>query len=83
MKLKVNIQNIEAETEKAILIKCTKKSGLSNYGFWVPKRFVNTGSHSYEMEIWFGDDFKINLKYLGKSKQPDREITAQRLAEVF
>lgn len=74
----LNIQNISAETAKAMLIKIPKKT--KRWGgceFWISKKCVREGSHSYEIEIG------VNLEWTYKSVTSGREITGQEFYEIF
>ena len=74
----LNIQNISAETAKAMLIKIPKKT--KRWGgseFWISKKCVRSGSHSYEIEIG------VNLEWTYKSVTSGREITGQEFYEIF
>jgi len=64
--LTFNKQNIQAETEKAVLINCHHKSEFYGYSFWHPSKLIREGSHSFERSLGYMDDFKIILKKYGK-----------------
>lgn len=60
--LKLNIQNVIYETEKAILIRIPK----TDWDFWHPKKLVRRGSHSYEIAISYHDGFEFKAKRTSK-----------------
>lgn len=83
--IKVNIQNIESETANAVLIKMPKKSKHKDFCFWVSKKLVRQGSHSYEISIGIKSDFSFNAKRTGKNFKvlDERVLTANDLKEAF
>lgn len=83
--IKVNIQNIEAETANALLIKLPNKSKFKDFSFWISKKLVRDGSHSYEISIGIREDFQITAKRTGKNfKVLDEKIlTASDIKEAF
>lgn len=82
---KVNIQNIEAETANAILIKVPKNAKHGDFCFWVSKKCVRDGSHSYEIVVGVNDERPVTLKRTGKNFKvlEERQVTAQELQESF
>jgi hypothetical protein len=87
--LKVNVQNIEVETAKAVLIKFPHNSELDGFKFWHPAKLVRNGSHSYEKSIGYTDDFKIKAIKNGNGKYnrfeviAEKEITIEELEKAF
>jgi hypothetical protein len=71
----INVQNIETETEKSVLINMPKKSEYSGFLFWHPKKLVsNAGHKGYRISIGYTDDFKFNLKRYGKNNNVLQEL---------
>ena len=85
----INVQNIETETEKAVLIKMPNNSEYAGYCFWHPQKLIRAGKHSYSIALSYNDDFVFKLKKYGqgkynKSKVIDAiELTAQQLEEAL
>lgn len=83
---KVNIQNIEAETERAILVKVPSKAKHSaGFCFWASKKCVREGAHSYEIVVGVNSERPVQLKRTGKNFKvlDEKELTAEQLAELF
>ena len=64
---RVNIQNVKAETNSAILVRLPNKSKYKDFEFWVSKKCVKDGSHSYELLVGINTDFTYKAKRTGKS----------------
>ena len=67
-KVKINLQNVQATTEKAYLIACPHKSRYDGYCFWHPAKLVRGGNHSYALQLSFTDEFVFTLKKYGQGK---------------
>lgn len=82
---KINIQNIEAETDKAILVKIPKNASYGEFCFWVSKKCVREGAHSYEVVIGLNNDKPITIKRTGKNFKvlDQKELPAEKIAEQF
>lgn len=66
--LQINIQNIEVDTGKAVLIKMPNNSDYAGYKFWHPSKLVRNGNNSYSASIGYTDEFKFKLFKNGKGK---------------
>lgn len=73
-KIQINIQNVEAETSRAVLIKMPKNSGYNGYSFWHPAKLVRQGRHSYALSVSYTDEFTFKLLKYGKGQYNKREI---------
>ena len=82
---KVNIQNIKAETNSAILIRLPNKSKYKEFEFWVSKKCVRDGSHSYELSVSINTDFTYKAKRTGKNFKvlDERELSGAEILEAF
>lgn len=87
--ININKQNINAETDKAVLIACPHNSEYDGFYFWHPAKLVREGRHSNAIEIRYTEDFTFYLKKYGKGKYNCREVLDEiqlgydELEEVF
>lgn len=87
-KVAFNLQNIGAQTERAILIKMPHRSEYDGYTVWVSKKLIREGSHSYEYFMSIKADMEFAIKkHAGWSHNnkvlDDKTITAEQMAEAF
>lgn len=61
-RIPVNVQNIQNETEKAVLIAMPHSSKYDGFNFWFPKKLVREGSNSYEVVLSVLDDMDITIR---------------------
>lgn len=78
-KILFNIQNIETETDKAVLINLPHNSNYDGWKLWVSKKLIKEGSHSYTRSILCTDSFTFKIIRDGDEKT----LTANELEEVF
>lgn len=87
--ININIQNVETETAKSVLIKMPNNSQYKGFKFWHPAKLVRKGRNSYAISISFTDDFTFKLVKYGNGKYnkydviDQIEIDAQKLKEAF
>jgi hypothetical protein len=74
--IQVNIQNIETETDQAVLFKCPHKSKYDGYVFWHPHKLVREGKNSYAVRVSYTDEFEFSLKKYGHKKASRHDIIA-------
>ena len=88
-KIAFNRQNICAETDRSILIQMPNKSAHNGYKFWISKKLLRKGRHSYEYLLSIKSDMEFELKKYGNGKHnrfqviAETKITAEQLAEAF
>ena len=68
--IEINVQNIDFNTEKSVLIKMPHNSDYDGYKFWHPSKLVRNGSNSYAVKIGYTDDFIFKLKIIEKILLP-------------
>ena len=78
-KILFNIQNIETETDKAVLINLPHNSNYDGWKLWVSKKLIKEGSHSYTRSILCTDSFTFKIISDGDEKT----LTANELEEAF
>ena len=88
--IKINIQNIEFDTEKATLIKMPNSSKYAGYKFWHPSKLISKSiTNNYSMDIRYNDNFTFKLfkngngKYNKYQKIKEIEIDVEDFEEAF
>lgn len=76
--IKINRQNIKAETGKAILIACPHHSLLNGFRFWHPLSLIRVGDRLSSVRIRYTDDFVFRLKKYGQGKYNRGELIEER-----
>lgn len=74
-KIKISANNIEASTDKAVLIKMKHNSNYDGFVFWHPKKLVR--KEGTMITFSFNDEFKFNLKKYGQGKWNSRDIVRE------
>lgn len=67
-KVIISINNIEAETDKAVLIKMKHNSNYDGFVFWHPAKLVRAEDKMFSFSFSFNEKFTFNLKKYGKGK---------------
>lgn len=87
--LKINKNNIKAETGKAVLIACPHSSEYDGYCFWHPSKLVREDRNGWTYSVSYTEDFDFRLKKYGKGKYNSREVLDEKtlgykeIEEVF
>lgn len=74
-KIEISENNIEASTDKAVLIKMKHNSNYDGFVFWHPKKLVRVEGKMFTFS--FNDEFKFNLKKYGQGKWNSREVVRE------
>jgi len=80
IKVTVNVQNIKAETEKAVLIAMPHSSDFDGFEFWHPKKLVRQCKigKGWNYSMSFTDEFEFRLKKMGQGKYNKSEVIAEQ-----
>lgn len=69
-KLKFNTQQIEYETDKAVLIKMPMKSRFKGWAFWHPSKLVrDAGGNGYFATFSYTDDWQFKLVRVNRNNK--------------
>lgn len=74
-KITISENNIEASTNKAVLIKMKHNSNFDGFVFWHPKKLVR--EEGKMLTFSFNDEFKFNLKKYGQGKWNCRDVVRE------
>ena len=74
-KIKISANNIEASTDKAVLIKMKRNSNYDGFVFWHPSKLVR--KEGKMLTFSFNDEFKFNLKKYGQGKWNSRNVVRE------
>lgn len=74
-KIEISENNIEASTDKAVLIKMKHNSNYDGFVFWHPKKLVRVEGKMFTFS--FNDEFKFNLKKYGQGKWNSRDVVRE------
>lgn len=74
-KVKISANNIEASTDKAVLIKMKHNSNYDGFVFWHSKKLVREDGSM--LTFSFNDEFKFNLKKYGQGKWNSRDVVRE------
>lgn len=74
--IKINIQNIKAESDKAIKIACPRHSHLGGFCFWHPLKLVNISKRT--PEIMYTENFEFRLKKYSHGDHRKWEVIEER-----
>lgn len=83
--ININIQNIEASTERSVLVKMPNKSKYVGFKFWHPAKLIRNGRHSYAVSLGYTDEFKFKLFKTGARNKVVKsvEIDSKEFEQVF
>ena len=74
-KIKINANNIEASTDKAVLIKMKNNSNYNGFVLWHTVKMLSKESTMFTFS--FNDEFKFNLKKYGQGKWNSRDVVRE------
>lgn len=88
LNFKVNLQNVAYSNESSLKIRFPHSSKFDKFYFWISRKFVKNGTHSYELIICIPSSFKakaqkrecVNNKFKIVS---EKYLTAQDLCDSF
>lgn len=81
--IEINIQNIEIDTGKAILIKMPNKSKYAGLKFWHPSKLIRVGSNNYSVKIGYTDKFTFRLFKNGNGNYNRNKIIEEKEISVY
>ena len=74
-KIEISSNNIEASTDKAVLIKMRRNSNYDGFVFWHPSKLVRKEGNM--LTFSFNDEFKFKLKKYGNGKWNSRDAVRE------
>lgn len=77
--IRVNIQNIKHETEKAVLIAMPHSSEFDGFTFWISKKLVRPTRNDWEVAVSIADDMTVTLK---RTSDKTRNVLAEKAVGV-
>lgn len=80
--ININTQNIEAQSDKATLIKMPNNSIYKGWSFWHTNKLVRDGKNSYSISIGYNDDFTFRLVKYGHGKWNKRQVLNETTISV-
>lgn len=84
-KLFFNVQNVECESDRAVLINCPIRSEYKGWSFWHPSKLVREeGGKGWHLSFSFTNDweFKVFKKHKDGNKI-EKTISADEMKIVF
>jgi len=72
--ININKQNIEHQTDRAVLIKMPNNSSYAGFKFWHPSKLVRKGRNKGSISIGYNDGFSFKLFKNGNGKYNKKEI---------
>jgi len=84
-KLYFNKQNIERESERAVLIKLPSSSNYAGWMLWHPSKLIREeGGNGYFLSLSFTDDWSFRLFKNYKNKpNPEQMVEPKEIIEAF
>ena len=89
-KIQIQINCVETQTNKAVLINFPKNSKYKGYSFWHPMKCCRqVGKNGYLLQISFTEDFEFKIKKYGKGQYnykdvlDEKTISPNELKEAF
>lgn len=77
-KVYFNLQSIQRETPRSVLIKMPNHSKYKGYSFWHPAKLVRReGGKGYHLSFSFSDDFNFNVIKYGQGRYNSNEIISE------
>lgn len=83
--ININMQNIETNTSRSVLIKMPNNSEYKGFKFWHPAKLVRHGRHSNAVSIGYTDEFTFRLFKTNKHYEivEEEEIDVEEFEEAF
>ena len=75
--IQINKQNVKHDTGRTVLIAMPHNSNYDGYEFWHPAKLVRDGYNSYAVSLSYTDDFKKEIKKMGKGRYNSNQVIAE------
>lgn len=77
-KVSVNGQNVVYSNDRSLKIKFPHKSDLDGFCFWISRKLVRQGRHSYELLMSIPSDFKGKAQKMGQGRFNRSTVIAEK-----
>ncbi len=81
----INKNQVQHETDRAVLIKCPRNSDYKGYVFWHQSKCVRKDRYSESLSVSYTEDFEFHLKKYNKAREliDEVELDFEEFEEMF